>query len=98
MMKNRKVIHMTVREQFAEQFKVSVGKIETLIELTDAAEKAQIRCHNESDSDGELGKIADEAILKVEVFATQVMGVDEIKWPGLFPVFIKDGREFYVPE
>ncbi len=62
-----------------------------LLRLINRAAEAQELEHNERDAPD-----SEPQLRAVEVHALS-MGFDGIKWPGLYPTFIMDGKTVYLP-
>lgn len=85
-----------VENRFATEFGLSGDQFDTLVKLVKKAESAQTSEHN-IDSE-RVRTRSTNAVTAVETFAKDVMKVDRIDWPGLFPVFVKDGHEIHMPD
>jgi hypothetical protein len=80
---------MTVLQNAAKQMSISVGQLAHLRILSNVAADLQVKEHND-------GVPASESIEEVESYA-KVLGFSVI-WPGLYPVFVKNGQQYHLPE
>ncbi len=78
-------------KNFSEQTGITIRDTKRLIKLADSAAKAQEQEHNRSNAPrsesltSSIEKIAEKNQVKVI-------------WPGLYPVFQKDGKQYHLPE
>lgn len=79
------------RQAYAERIGVEHGQLIWLLRLVDIAAAAQEREHNEPDAPD-----SNPAIAAVTTYARK-LGF-ECLWPGLYPVLVKDGQNFGLPD
>lgn len=82
---------MTVLQNSAKHFGINHGQLARLRSLANVAASAQEREHNEPNAPS-----SDRATKAVEDYAKS-FGFGTI-WPGLYPVFTKNGQQFHLPE
>jgi hypothetical protein len=84
-----------IQQRFCDTFKITESYYYKLTSLVAVAAKAQEKAHNEDNQ--RVRTKAQNATEEVEDFALNVLKATTI-WPGLYPVFVKDDRQYEMPD